>query len=143
MWLLANWKILVTVAGTLSLSWMLHTLDVHRIEARQVSEIATVKTAMAAECNKAQETTRKVSHDYQTKLAALDARLSAARRMHDNRCMSVTGIPATGHHAGTAGGKLSGRDVEAAGLIDLAGRAERVRIQLIACQGFIGAERSQ
>ena len=142
MWLLANWKIVVAAAGTFALCLMLHKLDVGRIEAKHATEITRLRNAMTEACNVAQETTRKVSHEYQIQLGSLNSKLSAAQRLHDHKCVAVTGITSSRHDAASAGKELSGRDagIAAGALIDLAGRAEKVRIQLIACQSFVSLE---
>lgn len=140
--LIANWKSIIACAATFALCLMSHKLDVARIEAKHSLAIAAVKKAMTAECTKAQAITSKVSHEYQIQLGTLNSRLSAAQRLHDHRCVAVTLPAARGHDAGTAGKELSGGDagIAAASLIDLAGRAEKVRIQLKACQQFIRLE---
>lgn len=139
--LLANWKSVLAVAATLALCLMLHKLHAQWAEARHAAEIVKVKQAMTAECEKAQAITKGVSNAYQAKLTSLDAKLSSARRLYANRCVAVQGIAAAGHHAATAGKELSGGNagVAADRLIDLAGRAEKVRLKLIGCQAFISA----
>ena len=139
MWLLANWKILTTATATLAICWMLHSLDVHRIEAKHDKEIISAKNALVAECNKAQAITKGISHDYQTKLASLNARLADAKRVHVNRCIAVQGATSAGYDGTATGAKPAGRNVGADRLIDYAGRAEKYRLQLISCQDFIMA----
>lgn len=142
MWLLENWKIVVAAAGTFALCLMLHKLDVSRIEAKHATEITRLRNAMTEACNQAQETTRKVSHEYQIQLGSLNSKLSAAQRLHNGKCVAVTLTPATGHDAAPAGKELSGRDagIAAGALIDIAGRCEKVRLQLKSCQQFINLE---
>ncbi len=137
MWLIANWKTIAAVA----LCWMLHTLDVHRIEEKQANEITRTRNAMTDACNKVQETTRKISHDYQIQLGSLNSRLSAAKRLHNSGCVSVASSSAAGLDAAAAKGKLIRRNVDADRLIDLAGRGEKYRIQLISCQQFIDLDK--
>ncbi len=142
MWLLANWKSVAAVIGTFALSWMLHTIDVNRIEAKQADEITHLRNAMTEACNVAQETTRKVSHDYQIQLSSLNSRLSAAQRLHNGKCVAVTLSAPAGHDAAPAGKELSGRNtgVAAGYLIDFDGRCEKVRLQLKSCQQFINLD---
>lgn len=142
MWLLANWKVIVTAAGTFALCLMLHKLDVSRIEAKHEKQITSLRNAMTEACNQAQETTRKVSHEYQIQLGSLNSKLSAAQRLHDKRCVAVTLSPARGHDAGAAGKELSGGNagIAAGAFIDIAGRCEKVRLQLKSCQQFIRLE---
>lgn len=142
MWLLANWKIVASAVATFALCLMLHKIDVTRIEAKHEAQITSLRNAMTEACNVAQETTRKVSHEYQIQLGTFNSRLSAAQRLHDHRCVAVTLSPARGHDAAPAGKELSGGDagIAAGSLIDLAGRAEKVRLQLKSCQQFITLE---
>lgn len=139
-WFLANWKIVASSVATFGLCLMLHTLDVNRIEANQAEEITKVKAAIAAECTKAQAITEKVSHGYQTKLSALNSRLAAAHRMRDNSCVSVKIDPASRHDATAPREKSFGRDVGSDRLIEIAGKGEKYRLQLISCQQFINLE---
>ncbi len=147
--LIANWKILAGAGLAFGLALMLHKLDVHRIEAKHAAEIVAVKAAALEECNKAQAITRKVSHDYQIKLDVLNTRIAVARRMYSGRCIAIQSHAAAGYDAASAGKELSGGNAGASaeGLIDLAGRCERVRLQLISCQSFVslsdGAQRSE
>lgn len=138
--LIANWKSIAAAAAAFALSLMMHKLDVHRIEARHEKEIASVRIAMTDACNKVQETTRKVSNEYQKNLANLNARLAAARRLHDNSCVAVAVSAAAGHDAAAAGAKSSGRNVSSDRLIEIAGKGEKYRLQLLSCQQFINLE---
>ena len=141
--LLANWKSILAAAATFALCLMLHKLDVTRIEAKHTAEIATVKAALAAECDKAQAITKGVSHAYQTKLADLNSRLSAAQRLYQHSCVAISGAAPAGHDAAPAGGKPAGRNVAADRLIDIAGKGEKYRIQLISCQSFVSLSSGQ
>lgn len=141
--LIKNWKDIAVAIAAFGFSYMLHTLDVHRIEAKQVAEIQNVKQAMTAKCDQAKAITNGVSHDYQSKLAALDARLSSARSVYNGSCLSVQTAAAAGHDAAAAAGKPIRRNVDGTRFIEIAGRAEKYRLQLISCQRFITLENAQ
>ncbi len=136
MLLLSNWKIIATVI----LCWMLHMLVVNSIDTKHAAQITSIKAAMTVTCNNAQEKTRKISHDYQIQLSSLNSRLSSAHGLHDNHCVAITIDSAGGYHAAATGKELSGRNVRADRLLDIAGRAEKVRLQLKACQSFLKEE---
>lgn len=101
------------------------------------------ETALIAQCDKDKAITTGVSHEYENQLSAVNQRLAVLKRLHPKACVPATGTPG-GRNAGTGSGKLAGQDgsnVES--FYDFAGEAETYRIRLIACQGFINAERKK
>jgi hypothetical protein len=75
-----------------------------------------------------------VSKNYQSELIKLRANLDRLRNSPP-KCI----IPNGGHNDTTTRNKLSGRDGISTGwLFDYAGRAEEVRLRLIACQQQLG-----
>ena len=104
---------------------------------------------MAKQCAEAQAITEKVSHDYQNKIAYLNTRLAAARRLHVSECVAVSSQAASRHDGTSKSGKPLGspaegtrtRNLSAQFLIELIGEGEKYRLQLLACQQFVNMTR--
>lgn len=79
-----------------------------------------------------------VSNDYQQKLTVADRKLADAVRLRNNaKCVPTN--TAGGHNATTTTGKLSGRNgISSDYLRDFAYRCEKTRLQLMACQSWVG-----
>lgn len=141
-WLVKYWIAIPAVLVTAFIAFGLHRLDVARIEARNVKAMDAQKAQLIAECEKAQQITEGVSHDYQEQLYALSRELDTLKRVHSHpEC-----VPIAKPSAGCNGTTSTGKPIEAHGLrtdwlYDFAAEAERYRIQLIACQNFIKKER--
>ena len=83
---------------------------------------------------------RKHSDEYQKKLSALRADGSKYKRMYANQCVTVSKAASRPDGTGSTG-ELSGTyAVDAGELMQFAGDAEAVRLQLEALQGFINGQ---
>lgn len=92
---------------------------------------------MTKACNEVQETTREVSHDYQTKLANLNAKYAALKRMH--YCVPIN-VKTPGRRNATEGDKGLPRadgGITSEALREYARDAEQTGLQLDACQDFL------
>lgn len=135
-----NWRTIAAVLATLSLSYILHRLDVYRLEDRHRAAIAQQADSIQNECKAAQAVTEGVSRDYQNALSDLSNQLASAKRLRPNACVVVhPPAPPCGRDGSTAPTKFSGSDVGIArfDLLDFSHDAEQVRLQLKACQSFV------
>lgn len=138
-WFLSNWKTVLGGIGIVSIAWMLHSLDVNRIEANHREELSAQAKAQFEQCRAEKAITEEVSNDYQKKLASLTASYNSLRKLYNGRCVAVSNTESTvGHNAASAGSQLSGsHGIYAGYLIDFAYDAEQVRLRLIGCQDFV------
>lgn len=136
-----NWKWLGASAVTVAVCFMLHKIDLMVVDAAHARELTAQAGRIEKICQQAQSITAEVSNDYQTKLSALDKRLADLKRLQ--RCVPVNhpADAAGGRDAAPGHGQLPGPDgVYSDVLYDFAADAEKVRLQLIACQSFIRKE---
>jgi hypothetical protein len=98
---------------------------------------------LKAECRTAQKLTDEVSHGLQKELAALDIRLSNARRLHGDKCISFTPPRYDATPKGAVSRKVPAGNatVNAGKIIDLMGEADREVAKLRACQKYVKAKR--
>ena len=139
LFLLNNWKVILAVVATVALAYLLHTVDVDRIEAKQRAALVDQATKLQGQCDADKAITMGVSNDYQKKLDVLNDQLAALRVREPNRCITVsTSVATAGRHGAAGAGQHAGQNgVTAQTLYDFAGEAERYRLQLISCQQFI------
>lgn len=136
--LLKYWQPLAAAIATAALAWLLHSVDVHRLEAKHQRNLVSNAAAIQAECTADKRLTAEVSNDYQTRIAALNNELAAVKRLRPSKCVVPTPIPAPGRNEATSRTKPAEEDgVTSDALYDFAGEAEQYRLQLIACQAFI------
>lgn len=136
-----NWKWMGASAVTLAVCFMLHKIDLMVVNAAHARDLATQAGRIETICQQAQTITAEVSNDYQNQLSALNKRLADLKRMQ--HCVPVFHPPgaAAGHDAAAGDGKLPGPDgVPSDVLYDFAADAEKVRLQLLACQSFVRKE---
>lgn len=143
LFLITNWKWIlsatVSTIATAGLAYLLHTVDVDRLEAEQRQAIIDQKTADTKSCNDDKAITEGVSHAYQDKLSALTDQLNTLQRVRPNVCIHIAAKPAAGHNAasGTTKPADTHGTVDSASLYDFAGESEKYRLQLLGCQQFI------
>lgn len=119
-----------------------HKIDVARLEAKQIKALAAREKQLNDACDKAQQITEGVSHDYQTQLSALNNKLAALKRVRAKPGCVPIADTSTRHDGATNTGKLSGpHGIRPDWLYDTAAEADKYRLQLIACQEFIKKER--
>lgn len=136
-WILKNWAVILSSMATAALSYMLHSLDVNRIESNHRQELSKQATALNNECAKDKAITEGVSNEYQKHLGDLNKRYNALRVQH-SRCVAVStsGAP-YGHNATPTGGLSKQNGVTSESLLEFARDCEQVRGQLIGCQSFL------
>lgn len=129
----------LTALISLGGAYYLHSWDVDRLTHKHELALSAAETAAAQRCAAAQRITTEVSNDLQTRLAVLNNRLADAQRLRRADCIAVhPAAAAGGHDAATDDhGLPAPHGVTAGALIDFAGDAERVGLQLDACQSFI------
>lgn len=143
MWPLNWFQIGGGAIAAFTLSWMLHSLDVNRIEANQreatQEQIATDTKA----CTKDKKTTEDVNNETIKRNQTLAARLAKLNKLQPQRCIPLPATnTASGDHAATGDKGLPRTDgIAAYAFFDYAGDAERVGIALDECQAFIKKER--
>jgi len=111
-------------------------------EASKKDALEAQETLLIESCEKDKAVTESIAHEYENRLADLDRRVVAARRLHS----TAKRVPATNatsvHNGSTAGDGAIGRDaINATELIDFSAKAERYQNQLKGCQDFIRKER--
>lgn len=122
-----------------TLAWLLHMVDVNRIEARQRDALQEQATVLQDKCDADKKLTEGIENDYQKQVNALNSTINALRLRKLARCVPVRdAVPAKRPNAAPTGAKLPERDgVSSEYLIDYAGRAEECRLKLITLQGFV------
>ncbi len=135
MWLLLKNPI-ISALSVLIIGLGLHYSHVWWIKHSYEGELASQKTALIAQCEADKAITNEVSHEYQTHIAALDARL-ATLRLRPAHCVPVSN-PSPGCNAAAGANKPIGQDgVDSRVFLDFAAVAEKYRLQLIGCQSFV------
>lgn len=67
-----------------------HKIDVARLEAKQLKALAAREKQLNAACDKAQQITEGVSHEYQTQLTDLNDKLAALKRVRAHpQCIPI------------------------------------------------------
>lgn len=134
--IITHWKFFAGAIPALILAYGLHYISASWAESRHKTELANQIKADIEQCNKDKAITTEASHEYQTKITALNNKLSAIRMRKPARCVSVAGTspglngnaePSV--NAGTYG-------LTSEWLINYAGEAEQYRLQLIELQNF-------
>ena len=138
--ILANWKSILAMIATAGLCYLLHALDVNRLEAKERSDLSAQQMTLENKCKADKAITEGVANDYQKKADALTLQFNALVGVQHSRCVAVaTAKPAAGNHGKAPGAKLSGQNagVTSDALFAFARDAEQVRLQLLSCQSFI------
>lgn len=132
-----NWIQIAKLAAFLvvfGMGWYVHS---QIAEAHLKDALESQEQQLILQCQNSKKITEEVSHDYQTKIAALTARVNALR-MRPARCLVPTPIPSAGRDDATGAGIHAGQDgVSTTFLLDYAALAEKQRLQLLGCQDFI------
>lgn len=136
MWLflLTNWRYILTSGLTFVLAYFFHSLDVSYLEIKHAKQMQTQKEELVGQCKKAQKLTEDSANDLLKKTSDLTAKLNAYKLR-----LKSQPVPATNTASGNDG---SPRSCQYAGsdsvdLLDYAADAEKYRLQLISCQNFI------
>ena len=135
-WVLANWRLVAYGVAFLAVfggGWHVKGIIAeHSLE----SALSDQKTSMIAQCDADKKLTSEVSNDYQSKIEALNNRISSLKRLRPAGCVPVTNS-ASGYHAPTGSFDAGAHGVTFESLIEYSGDAEKYRLQLIGCQDFI------
>lgn len=137
MWLILLkkfWPYLVVAGITI---FIVHKADALYYNHHEKSALADQEKKLNEQCAADKEITKGVSHDFQSKNAALRADIGRLNKLFDNTCIAVAS-PAAGYNATAIAGKPVGSyGVNPQALLAYAGDAETYRLQLISCQTFI------
>lgn len=136
------WIVIPAILVTGFIAFQLHKIDVARLEAKQNKALAAQEKQLNEACDKAQQITKEVSHDYQEQLSTLGRQLDTLKRVRaQSKCVPVSNSPARRDEPTHAGEFFRHHGLRTDWLYDFAGDAEKYRLQLIACQNFIKKER--
>lgn len=135
--LITDWKLIGIFFAILALGFGLHELSIWTLNLRHQHELASQATALNTRCETEKETTREVSHEYQTKLSSLNAQLARLKRVQ-SRCILPESDAPAGRDGATPAGQLPrSNGISTDWLIEYAGNAEETRLKLLSCQDFI------
>lgn len=137
MFLITYWQPIAASVATFCICFLLHTVDVDRIEHKQAKALTDQATQLTLACIADKQITEGVSNEYEKKITNLNKQL-AAKRMQSPHCIvPVTITPirldakaGTDQHGGQNG-------VTDIALFDFSGEAERYRLQVIGLQDFL------
>lgn len=136
--ILRYWEIVLAAIVTAAIAWMLHSLDVQRIESKNRAALATQQAALEEECALNKRITEESSREYESKINALNIRLNNSRRMRENYCIvPIAGPTNGGLGVASSRGHVGSHGVPIEEFYDYAGTCERLRIQVISLQDFI------
>lgn len=138
-----NWiQFAIGAAAAFGLSFLLHTVDVDRIEATQRSALAAQESQLNAACEARQKITKEANDALQAALNTTATKLAVAKRVHLSHCVVTT----DGKLAGSAanGGQHAGQNgISSDWLRDYAAECENYREEVIVLDNFGKAERVQ
>lgn len=88
--LLKNWRSVLAVAATVVVCYGLHWISATITQINHETEMAELRTTMMKNCHDAQQRTAEADNAYQKKIADLNSRLAAAKRLHNGTCVRAT-----------------------------------------------------
>lgn len=136
-----NWLLLLGGAiPALALSWLLHTVDVSRLEMKQRHALEDQATALAERCLVEKHETQELVDALQKTNVSINGKLSALKLRKPTACVKVQPASSAPKHDGTTDKpKLAGQDggVAVDSLLDIAGDGDKWGAQLDICQRFI------
>lgn len=88
--LLANWKSILAVVATAALCYLLHTVDVNRIEADQRAAIAAQQKADGKQCDAEKQVTKDANDALTTARDDLARKLATLKLQHPAACVPVS-----------------------------------------------------
>lgn len=118
-----------------ALSFLLHTVDVNRIEVSWQKKLDEQKIELEKKCKDAQEITKRGNDDLQNQYNVIAIKLANARRLQPARCV----VPVTSKIVSPAsGGEHAGQNgVTADALYEYAADCETYREQRLTLEQFI------
>jgi len=134
-----NWiMVAIGAVPALALSFLLHTVSVNGIEAKQRDALAEQHKTLTEQCQADKKLTEDANVKYQSELDALNGKLAAVKLRKPARCVPVTTVTPKRPDAATTPAKLLGPyGLDSGWLYDYAGDAERERLKVIGLQKFI------
>ncbi len=101
--IISGFNIALGAIPALLIAWLLHTVDVDRIEAKQAAALASQKTALETSCAEDKAITEKANADLQKDRDAIAAERDRLEQLHPSTCIVVP-TPEQAHKvAGKAG----------------------------------------
>lgn len=138
MFLLRYWEIIVAAIVTAATAWILHSMDVQRIESKNHAVLIAQQTALEEKCASEKKITEESSREYESKIDALNIRINDSKRMRENYCIvPIAGPTNGGLGVASSRGHVGSHGVPIEEFYDYAGTCERLRIQVISLQDFI------
>lgn len=121
------------------LSYLLHTVDIDRIEAKQRIELAEQQAALNKQCDDQKKLTNETNDALQKDRDTIAAKLAASKRLQPTRCV----VPTTGVANNTSGGgKHAGSyGVTSDALYEYSAECETYRSEVILLNNFGLGER--
>lgn len=132
---------LLSVLITSFTGYGLHRISLDHAEAQYEKELKKQSDTLTKQCEAEKDRTEKISHDYQKKLADLNARYAAADKLLDrSACLRLRSAPASRRNgspgANKPAGPILGGDlyIDGATALSLIHEGARYQEQLRACQ---------
>lgn len=139
--LLTNWRSVLAVAATVVVCYGLHWISATLTEINHETQLTELRTTMMKNCHDAQQRTAEADNAYQKKIADLNSRLAAAKRLHNGTCVRATlGVPSGQLDAKGADGQRRTADIDAGWLLDQAGQCDAAGERLNALIDFFCRE---
>jgi hypothetical protein len=131
-----NWiPIALGAASAFALSFLLHTVDVDRLEEKQAIALATQKTAMEKSCAEDKAITQGANDALQKNINIISSKLAASKRVHPANCLLAAPIKTD---TSSGGGQHAGQNgISSDWLRDYAAECETYRQQRIVLEKFI------
>lgn len=128
----------IVAIATAAIAFGLHSLSVSWIEVKHEKQLTAQAASLKKECDAEKKITEEVSYELQNKISDLDRRANEFKRLRPDCIPIITHAASRDNDAkGDAGFSGSNEGVNSEALFDFAADAERVGLQLDACQGFI------
>lgn len=132
------WEVILAAIVTAATAWMLHSVDVQRIENKNRVALAAQQAALEESFAANNKITEESSREYESKINTLNIRLNNSKRMRENYCIVPIASPTNGG-LGVASprGHVGSHGVPIEEFYDYAGTCEHLRLQVISLQDFI------
>lgn len=141
MFLATNWKTLLIIVATTMACYLLHAVDVNRIEAQQRAALVAQQAVDVLQCNADKRLTREANDALQKDRDDLTARLAALKLQHPETCVPVTRSAHVQHRKARPAGRDE-RGLSSDWLLDFSARqCSSYWRQLRVCDKFLTDER--
>jgi len=88
MFLLSNWKVISAAALAFAMAYMLHSIDINRIEAKHKQALAAQVIFDITQCSNSKQPTKEGNENYQKLIADRDATIASLSK-RPARCLYV------------------------------------------------------